>query len=244
MKDFITNYHGIEERLKAKAEGITFLFAKPSKRNLALKDLAKSKGVEIAEITESELERLTGDADHRGIAIEVPRDHTPAEVTFEDFIKRFDKETALVLILDGLTDPQNFGAILRSADKFGVDLVVIPARRSVRETDAVASASAGATNYVKIATVTNLTRTLEQLKDKGFWIYGADMGGQRIEDSNMTGKVALVLGSEGAGMSRLVKETCDFVVSITTTGHVDSLNVSVAAGIFMYEIRRQQKFFS
>lgn len=244
MKDFITSYHGIEERLKTSPQGSTLLFARQNKRNLMIKDLAKSQGVSIAEITESELERLTGDPDHRGVAIEVPRDHNPSEVSFDDFLRTFKKETALFLILDGITDPQNFGAILRSADKFGVDLVLLPARRSVRETAAVASASAGANAYVKTATVTNLTRTIEKLKEKEFWVYGADLGGQPIEGSNMTGRVALVLGSEGSGLSRLVKENCDFVISITTTGHVDSLNVSVATGILLYEIRRQQKFFS
>ena len=241
--DILTGYHAIEERIRQNPAGVTLLFARNNKRNQSIKQMATSSGVKIAEITMSELDRIVGDGEHRGVAIEIPRTPPPGEILFEDFIHNFDQENALVVILDGVTDPQNYGAILRSADKFEADLVVVPSRRSARETQAVANASAGAINWVRHSTVTNLVRTIEQLKEKGFWIYGADMGGQPADKSNLTGKVALVMGAEGSGINRLVKEHCDVVVSIPARGHVDSLNVSVATGILMYEIRRQQNYF-
>jgi 23S rRNA (guanosine2251-2'-O)-methyltransferase len=243
MNDVITGYHAIEERMRKSPEGVSLLFAKPSKRNNLLKDLALEMDIHVAEITISELDRIAGGFDHRGVALEVPKITPPGEIEFELWLKSFKKENALVVILNGITDPRNYGAILRSADKFEVDLVIVPSKRSARETQVVYTSSAGAVSWVPHATVPNLARTIEQLKDAKFWVYGADMGGQAADTSNLTGRVALVMGSEGKGMSRLVKENCDVLVSVPTLGHVDSLNVSVAAGILMYEVRRQQKYF-
>ena len=150
--------------------------------------------------------------------------------------------TALVLVLDSITDPQNLGAILRSADQFATDMVVIPSRHSAQETQTVAKVSAGASAYVPLAVVPNIPSALELLKENGFWIFGADIEGETTDKLDLSGKVCLVLGSEGTGMRRLVRERCDLLARIPSSGHVDSFNVSVAAGILLFETRRQQGF--
>lgn len=147
-----------------------------------------------------------------------------------------------MLVLDGIMDPQNLGAILRSADQFATDMVVIPSRHSAQETQTVAKVSAGASAYVPLAVVPNIPSALELLKENGFWIFGADMEGQTTDTIDFGGKVCLVLGSEGTGLRRLVRERCDFLARIPAAGHVDSFNVSVAAGILLFEARRQQGF--
>jgi 23S rRNA (guanosine2251-2'-O)-methyltransferase len=148
----------------------------------------------------------------------------------------------LILLLDELNDPHNLGAILRSADQLAVDLVVATLRRSVSETPTVLRASAGASRYVSFLRVTNLVQALETCKRRGYWIYGADMAGEPVATHRFDGPVAVVMGGEHRGLRRLVKGACDFLVRIPTRGRVDSLNVSVAAGILMYEVRRQQGF--
>ncbi len=167
-----------------------------------------------------------------------------SEVRYKD-IKNFirnneDRDQLLVLILDGITDPHNFGAILRSADQFGVDLVVTPEKRSVSINATVAKVSVGAHAWVPTLQVTNIGRTIEELQKQGFWIYGADMGGGTAAETDLKGRTVIVMGSEGEGISRLIREKCDTMVSIPMNGHVDSLNVSVAAGILMYEVVRQR----
>lgn len=142
------------------------------------------------------------------------------------------------MVLDGITDPHNLGAILRSADQFGADLVLIPERRSVQANETVVKVSSGAAQYVPVAVVTNLNRELEYLKKNGFWVYGADMKGNSSYEEKFSDRTVIVMGSEGDGMSSLVKKNCDYIVSIPMQGHIDSLNVSVAAGILMYEYRR------
>lgn len=244
MTEIILNYHTMEELLKKGSKGLRLCISRSSKRNQEIKVLALEKKVQAEEVTEAELDRMAGGRDHRGIALMVPaQEAARTETTLEDYLSSLEEPEALVLILDGVTDPQNFGAIIRSCDKFAVDLVVVPGRRSAGETASASGASAGAMAWVPRATVTNLNRSLELLKESGFWIYGADMGGQPVHKAKLTGRVALIMGSEGAGISRLVRENCDFIVSIPTGGHVDSLNVSVATGILLYEIRRQQDYF-
>lgn len=145
------------------------------------------------------------------------------------------------MILDGITDPHNLGAILRSADQFGADLVLIPERRAVQANETVVKVSSGAAQYVPVAVVTNLTREIKTLKDNGFWIYGADMNGDSSYSEKFASRTCIVMGSEGDGISTLVRRNCDYIVSIPMQGHIDSLNVSVAAGILMYEFRRENK---
>lgn len=240
MAEIITSFHGIEETLKDPPPGAELLVGKKNPRIEALVRLARQAKVGVREASEPELTRAAEGRDQRGAVLVLPEGRKVRETTLEEFLQGFESDQGLVVLLDGVTDPQNYGAILRSADQFGADLVLIPARRSASDTPAVSAASAGAMAWVPHAVVTNLTRALGQLKEKGFWIYGADMDGTPAPQAKLTGRVALVLGSEGKGLSRLVRETCDLIVSIPTRGRLDSLNVSVSAGILMYETRRQQ----
>ena len=146
-------------------------------------------------------------------------------------------------MLDGVTDPHNIGAILRSCDQFGIDVLVVPERRSaspLQDSQTIARTSAGASAWVPTATVTNLVRTVEQLKEAGFWIFGADANGTPAPETQFPGRTCLIMGSEGSGISRLLARSCDTIVSIPTCGKIDSLNVSVAAGVLLYERYRQQ----
>ncbi len=159
-----------------------------------------------------------------------------------EHIREIKKEHSLVLVLDGITDPHNLGAILRSADLMDVAAVILPRRRSAEVNDTVRTVSAGASHHVEVFTVPNLSRILEQLKGEGYWIYGADMEGRCAHSVRLGGKTVLVLGSEGKGVSSELRKHCDEVLTIPSGGHIDSFNVSVAAGILMYEIRRQTGF--
>jgi 23S rRNA (guanosine2251-2'-O)-methyltransferase len=241
MSEVITSLHGIEETLKEPPAGAELLVGKKNARTDALVALAGRGKVAVRQASEAELTRVAEGREQRGVVLVLPEGRKTRETTLEEFLDGFEADQGLVVLLDGVTDPQNYGAILRSADQFGADLVLIPARRSASDTPAVSAASAGAVAWVPHAVVTNLTRALGQLKDKGFWIYGADMEGTPAPQAKLTGRVALVLGSEGKGLSRLVRDTCDVVVSIPTRGRLDSLNVSVSAGVLMYETRRQQE---
>jgi len=160
--------------------------------------------------------------------------------TLKSFLQALTGSQALVLLLDGVTDPHNLGAVLRSADQFAVDLVVVPERRAAHETETVARVSAGANVYVPMIAVPNLASVVADLKASEFWIYGAAAEGKSAGSLDLRGRTALLLGSEGRGLGRLLRERCDELVAIPTRGHVDSFNVSVAAGILMYEARRQQ----
>lgn len=151
-------------------------------------------------------------------------------------------EPPFILLLDGIEDPHNLGAIIRTANQAGVHGIIIPKRRAVGLTATAAKTSAGAINYVPVAKVTNLVQTMEQLKEQGLWFVCADMDGELMYSQNLTGAIGLVIGSEGEGVSRLVKEKCDFITKIPMFGNIDSLNASVAAGILAYEIVRQRKF--
>jgi 23S rRNA (guanosine2251-2'-O)-methyltransferase len=148
-------------------------------------------------------------------------------------------DTALLLFLDHVTDPQNLGAILRSADQFAVDVVVVPARRAAGLSDAVARASSGASAHVRVAVVPNLARCVEHAKSAGCWIYAADLRGTAAHRIDLGGRVGLIVGAEGGGVGSRMSELADASVCIPTRGHVDSLNVSVAVGILLYEVRRQ-----
>ena len=160
----------------------------------------------------------------------------------EDMLKLAEErgEDPFLILLDNIEDPHNLGAIIRTANLAGAHGVIIPKRRAVGLTATVAKTSAGALNYTPVAKVTNLTKTMEELKEKGLWFVCADMGGQMMYDLNLKGPIGLVIGNEGEGVSRLVKENCDFIASIPMKGDIDSLNTSVAAGVLAYEIVRQR----
>lgn len=196
---------------------------------------ANAAGVAVRQMPASQIDKLAGRGVHNGVVAEVA---ATALVDFDDVIAR--DETQFVLILDGITDPQNLGAILRVAEGFGVDLVVLPEHESASVTPAVVKASAGATEWVAIAQVTNLARTIDSLKERGYWIYAASANGDAPAEIDFRGKVAIVLGSEGKGIRRNVLEHCDRVVTIPMRGHVESFNVATAAAVICYEVMRQK----
>ena len=206
---------------------------------------ARAQGIVVKKVARSKLDELCmpfgrngRTANHQGIAAYIaPFPYVELEEILEN--ARQSELTPLVLVLDGVTDPGNLGAILRSAECFGAAGVILPKRRSATLTSAVSRAASGAAEYVRITKVANLTAALKQLKEAGYWIAAADMEGQPADTANLTGPLALVIGSEGEGISRLVKETCDFAVRIDLKGQIQSLNASVAAAVLMYEKRRQ-----
>ena len=151
-------------------------------------------------------------------------------------------EPPFIFLLDGIEDPHNLGAIIRTANIAGAHGVIIPKNRAVGLTATVNRASAGALNYTKVAKVTNIGKTIDELKDKGIWFVCADMDGQVMYSQNLTGPIGLVIGNEGDGVSRLVREKCDYVTSIPMKGEIESLNASVAAGVLAYEIVRQRMY--
>ena len=176
---------------------------------------------------------------HQGV-IAVASDFEYCQVEDMLEIARQRGEQPLLIILDGIEDPHNLGAIMRTAECAGAHGVIIPKRHSVSVNETVLKTSAGAAEYMPCARVTNIARTIDELKDAGIWIYACDMGDGLIYDQDMTGPMAVVIGSEGFGISRLVKEKCDFVVSIPMSGNINSLNASNAAAIFIYEVVRQR----
>lgn len=195
---------------------------------------AKKAGVPVRMLPAEQVDRLANRGVHNGVVADLSES---GYVDFDDAIAT----AAFVLILDGITDPQNLGAILRVADGFGVDLVVIPQHESVGLTPTAVKASAGASEWVRVAQVTNLARAIEALKKHEYWVYAAAAGGDRPDAIDFRGKVALVLGSEGKGIRRNVLEHSDRVVTIDMQGHVDSFNVATAAAVLCYEVRRQQR---
>lgn len=248
-----TGFHSIEELIKKKKSDGILYYSKISKRNTLVLALAKKQGYRTLKVSDSEITKLVEGSVHRGIAFACSSGSESGNKTrgakgrtkhvdLDTYLENLDSDNALVIILDGVTDPHNLGAILRSSDQFYADMVLIPSRNSAKDNATVSKTSAGADNYVNINVVINLSRAMDQLKKEGFWIYGADMNGASINKTNLTGRVVLVMGSEGKGLRELTRTKCDNLVSIPAKGHVDSLNVSVAAGIMMYEIRRQQDF--
>ena len=203
--------------------------------------MAAEKGVVIQEVSRQKLDEISQTKNHQGV-IAIVSAHNYVEVDDILAVAKERQEDPFLLLLDGITDPHNLGAILRTAECAGVHGVVIPKRRSVGLNATVGKTSAGALEYMPVARVTNIVRTMEYLKKQGLWIACADMKGLDHFDTNMKGALALVIGSEGDGVSRLVKENCDFTVSIPMYGKISSLNASVAAGLLMYEVVRQRKF--
>lgn len=195
---------------------------------------AREAGVTIRQLGPPQLNKLAGGGLHNGIVAEVGE---TAYADFDDIVA--NEETKFVLILDGITDPQNFGAILRVAEGFGVDLVVIPLHESVGLTPAAVKASAGASEWVRVSQVTNLARSIETLKEHKYWVYAAAAGGDAPAAIDFTGRVALVMGNEGKGVRRNVLDHCDRTITIPMQGRVESFNVATAAAILCYEVRRQ-----
>ena len=236
---YLTGFHAIEERIKSGGACGPLLVAKPGPRARELVSLAAAAKIRVDRVGTFDLDRLA--PDNRGIALEVQSIRTDsAETNLEEFIAALgDRAYAVVIILDGITDPHNYGAILRSCDQFGADLVISAKHRSAKHADVISKTSAGAVSWVPQAETANLVRAAEDLKEAGFWIYGADAEGEAIYTKDLRGRIAFVLGSEGTGISRLLRERCDGITGIPSSGKIDSLNVSVAAGVLLYEAWRQ-----
>lgn len=194
----------------------------------------KKQKIKTEYVDKKQLDQLAN-GNHQGIIMVVPN-HQYCELN-----QLMEKENSFLILLDHLEDPHNLGAIIRTAEAAGVDGIVIPKNRSVSVNATVLKTSAGAMANMKVAMVTNLTKTMEILKKKGFWLIGTDMQGTDFEKIDYHGNIAIVIGNEGSGMSRLVKENCDFIASIPMYGKINSLNASVAAGIMIYEAIKQRK---
>ncbi|MCL2209856.1 MAG: 23S rRNA (guanosine(2251)-2'-O)-methyltransferase RlmB [Treponema sp.] len=236
---YLTGFHAIEERIKSGKLCGPLLVAKAGPRAKEIITLAVNKKIRLERTGTFDLDGLA--PDNRGIALQVEDAGSGADISLEDFISGLEEDRgALVLILDEITDPHNYGAILRCCDQFAVDLVISRNRRSAKQASVVSQTSAGAVSWVAQSETPNLVRAMEDLKKAGFWIYGADMEGEPVYSKDLSGRTALVLGGEGAGISRLLRERCDSMVGIPSSGRIDSLNVSVAAGILLYEVRRQR----
>ena len=200
---------------------------------------AKKRDVKVNFVEKDRLNGMSATGHHQGV-IAIAASYSYAEV--EDILaKAAEKgEPPFIIILDGVEDPYNLGAIVRTANQAGAHGVIIPKNRAVGLTASVARTSAGALNYTPVAKVTNIARTMEDLKKQGLWCVCADMDGTVMYDLDLTGPIGLVIGNEGSGVSELVKKNCDFIASIPMKGEIDSLNASVAAGILSYEIVRQR----
>lgn len=200
---------------------------------------AKKNDTIITFVPKDRLDHMSETGRHQGvIAYAAAYEYATVESMLEDAGKK--GEPPFLFLLDGIEDPHNLGAIIRTANLAGAHGVIIPKRRAAGLTAAVARASAGALNYTPVAKVTNLTRTMEELKKEGLWFVCADMGGTPMYDLDLKGPIGLVMGNEGAGVSRLVMETCDLMAAIPMRGDIDSLNVSVATGILAFEIAHQR----
>ncbi|HUX39452.1 MAG TPA: 23S rRNA (guanosine(2251)-2'-O)-methyltransferase RlmB [Rectinemataceae bacterium] len=234
----ITGFHAIEELFRSgKAIHGRLLISGSGPRIKAILEMAAKQVVPIARLSQAELDRLA--PDNRGVAFETDSSQNPAEADLDEFLSEAeDLEESLVLILDHIEDPQNFGAVLRSADVFACDLVIAPKRRAAPLSEAAVRASAGAAAHVPLAWVPNLAEALRRLKKAGYWSYAADMGGDPLPEAELPPKTVLVMGNEGEGVSKLVREQCDGSLAIPQAGHVDSLNVSAATAVMLYEYRR------
>lgn len=237
----LTGFHAIEEFLRSKqgaSSGTRLLVSSSGPRIKEILILAGKLGIEAEHCTKGELDAL--EPDNRGIVLET-QEREREEPDLGSFLLD-PPERSLVIVLDHIEDPQNLGAVLRSADVFAADLVLAPKKRSAPLTDAAVKASAGAAAYAPLALVPNLADALKRLAKAGYWLYAADMGGTDLSKADIANRSTFVLGNEGSGVSRLLKDACDLTLSIPMAGHVDSLNVSAAAAVMMYEYRRRFPF--
>lgn len=234
--------NAVLEALRSKRPLNKILLARGSKPNFLreIRQLARERGIVVQEIDRKKLDQMATTANHQGIIAQAaPKPYAQIEDILA--LAQARSEEPMLLVLDGIEDPHNLGALIRSADGAGVHGVVIPKRRAVGLTATVSRASAGAVEYIDVAQVTNLARCLDQLKDNGLWIVGADPEGEHLyTEVDLTGPIAIVIGSEGKGIRRLVKEKCDLLVRLPLRGRISSLNASVAGSLVLYEVVRQR----
>ncbi len=239
--NLIIGRNAVSEALKSGRNIDTLLVVRGERNGSVGRIIAecKEKGVVIKEVDKKKLDFMCGQGNHQGIAAYAAvHEYSSVEDIFALAEER--GEDPFIILCDELEDPHNLGAIIRTAETAGAHGIIIPKRRNASLTWAVGKASAGAVEYVPVARVGNLASTIDELKERGLWVYTADMDGQNWCETDFKGPVALVVGSEGNGVSRLIKEKSDFIISLPMKGKITSLNASVAAGILMYEVSRQR----
>lgn len=235
--DFIIGRHPAVAALKAKDQEINKVFIQEGLRSDAIGEiiqLAKRRRLVISTVPKTKLDQMSDHQNHQGVILAVAAYHY---ASLDDLFDRAEErnEAPFFLILDQLADPHNLGSILRTADAAGVHGVIIPKRRAVGLTEVVAKTAAGAIEHVPVARVTNLVQTAKELKTRGVWLFGTDMKGTDYRHWDAKGAVALVIGNEGKGISKLLKQSCDEMLTIPMIGHVQSLNASVAASLLIYQ---------
>ena len=240
--DVVEGRNAVMELIKS-GKDINKLFVQRGEKHgsiNAIITLAKEHKIVIVEVDRKKLDTISKTPNHQGVIALVP----PFDYCDVDDILEYAKsknESPFIIMLDGIEDPHNLGSIIRTAETAGVHGIIIPKRRAVGVNATVNKTSAGATQYVNIARVTNLTETIKYLKDKGLWFYGTDMEAQiNYTDQDLTGPICIVIGSEGSGMGKLVKDNMDVLLKIPMKGHINSLNASVSAGIVIYEAMKQR----
>jgi 23S rRNA (guanosine2251-2'-O)-methyltransferase len=242
-EEYLAGKHPVLEAMKAGRSINKIFMSNQAQRHLVqpIMEEAKARGIVVQQVDKSKLDRLVPDVQHQGVVAQAA---AVAYAEVDDLLARAAErgEAPLIVLLDEVEDPHNLGSVLRTADCTGVHGVIVPKRRSAGLTAVVAKTSAGAVEYVPVARVANLEQTMETLKAAGLWIAGADAGAKEgFYDTNLTGPLAIVIGNEGQGLSRLVRERCDFILSLPMVGQINSLNASVAAGVILYEVVRQRQ---
>jgi len=230
-------FHAVTARLRQRPEAVHAVYVQSDRHDPRARELvarAQAAAVAVHPVEPARLEALAGHGRHQGVVALV--DDALPHVTLDDVLDTLS-EPPLLLVLDGVTDPHNLGACLRCADAFGAQAVIVPKDRAVGVNATVAKAASGAADTVPVIVVTNLARTLRDLKARDVWVLGADTGGEALPGADLAGGIAWVLGAEGSGLRRLTRESCDRIVGIPLVGAVESLNVSVAAGICLYATR-------
>ena len=240
-RDIIFGRNSVTEAIKAERPLDSGMVVRGERSGSIPKILADAKtaGIPIKEVDRKKLDFMCGHGNHQGIiAVGAVKAYSTVDDIFATAEER--GEPPFIIVCDEIEDPHNLGAIIRTAEAAGAHGVIVPKRRSASLSFTVSKTSAGAVEFMHVARVTNIPQTLDELKERGLWIYCADMDGETFYNANLKGAVALVIGSEGKGVGRLVKEKCDVVLSMPMKGKINSLNASVAAGILMYEISKQR----
>jgi len=239
--DIIIGRNPVMEAIRSGREIDKLFVAQGAAKGSTLAIIAKcsERGIIIKEVPQSKLDYMSGGGNHQGVALAVASHKYSTVEEILDLSKERN-EAPFIIICDDLEDPHNLGAIIRTAEACAVHGIIIPKRRSVSLNATVAKSASGALEYMKVAKVTNLVSVIDELKEQGVWVYGADMNGSNWCEQDFTGGCALVIGSEGKGIGRLVREHCDAIISLPMKGKINSLNASVAAGVLMYEVSRQR----
>lgn len=240
--DIIAGRNPVNEAIRSSRTIDKILVARGERTGAVVGILAKAKEkqIPIKEVDAKKLDFLSGGANHQGIvAVVAVKEYSSVDDIFALAEQRGEKP--FIIVLDEVEDPHNLGAIIRTAECTGAHGIIIPKRRSATLSYSVGKASAGAVEYMPVARVTNIANTIELLKEKGLWVFGADMNGTDYTECNFEGAVALVIGNEGKGIGRLVREKCDQIVSLPMKGKINSLNASVAAGVLMYAVSSKRK---